>query len=334
MMKSSTGRSNRGADFQIYTTVDFFEKSDAPEGERRRVAGVITTDSLDKDEEIVIQKSLNFTDFIREGWLNDNHSQKQTDNVGYPLEVQYFDKGAKLPNGAVAKANCHWMEAVLLEDYPLADQIWKLGKALSKTKARKLGYSIEGKILKRAGSNGKVIASANVKNVAITHCPANPDTYMITLAKNLLKAEQEEYVDQIPGGKADDKKPSDFEEDDLKDGRQHEMEHTNSRALATEIAMDHLVEDEDYYDKLKQMEAKKTLSVGAKPNEGVGSKPVEGDGTALTRESLDGTVSVQCEPDDIQKAYKYFTNKYPGLPGNTFHRLISLTGALKRAGVL
>jgi len=37
-------------------------------------------------------------------------------------------------------------------------------------------------------------------------------------------------------------------------GTKHELEHTRSRAVAQEIAMDHLAEDPDYYVKLERME--------------------------------------------------------------------------------
>ena len=61
-------------------------------------------------------------------------------------------------------------------------------------------------------------------------------------------------TDQIPGGLADKKKPSDFPKDLLDQGIKVEMEHTSSRAIATEIAMDHLTEDINYYKKLKTIE--------------------------------------------------------------------------------
>jgi hypothetical protein len=62
------------------------------------------------------------------------------------------------------------------------------------------------------------------------------------------------HKDRIPGGLADKRKPQDFDASDLADGIGVEMEHTSSRAIATEIAMDHLTEDRDYYVKLKTVE--------------------------------------------------------------------------------
>lgn len=46
--------------------------------------------------------------------------------------------------------------------------------------------------------------------------------------------------------------------DQLKIGIDIEMEHTNKRTIALEIAMDHLVEFPDYYDRLVKMEEEAT----------------------------------------------------------------------------
>lgn len=61
--------------------------------------------------------------------------------------------------------------------------------------------------------------------------------------------------DLIPGGLADNKSPEDFPEEALKEGIEEEMEHTSNPQIATEIAMDHLTEDLDYYKKLKKIKA-------------------------------------------------------------------------------
>lgn len=60
--------------------------------------------------------------------------------------------------------------------------------------------------------------------------------------------------DRIRGGRADKMKPSDFDPRQLSIGSDHEREHTDDDAIAREIAMDHLAEDEDYYRKLKMVE--------------------------------------------------------------------------------
>jgi hypothetical protein len=62
------------------------------------------------------------------------------------------------------------------------------------------------------------------------------------------------HKNKIPGGLADKNDPSDFRKDQLEKGIEVELEHTEDRSLAREIAMDHLKEIPDYYDRLEKME--------------------------------------------------------------------------------
>ncbi len=65
----------------------------------------------------------------------------------------------------------------------------------------------------------------------------------------------ESFKEQIPGGYATGKSPDDFDQEQIKMGIEIEMEHTDDPEKAKEIAMDHLMEDPEYYTKLKKMEA-------------------------------------------------------------------------------
>lgn len=62
------------------------------------------------------------------------------------------------------------------------------------------------------------------------------------------------FKEQLPGGQAAGMKPSDFDQVQLAKGIEVEMEHTSDHDLATEIAMDHLKEDPDYYIKLEKID--------------------------------------------------------------------------------
>jgi hypothetical protein len=76
--------------------------------------------------------------------------------------------------------------------------------------------------------------------------------------------------DSIPGGKADDMTLEqiaqihsvdvDALQTELDKGIEHELEHTDDRLIATEIAMDHLYEDPEYYTKLDQIEHSEELN--------------------------------------------------------------------------
>lgn len=62
--------------------------------------------------------------------------------------------------------------------------------------------------------------------------------------------------DELPGGKAEGKDPSEFDQDELEKGIKVEREHTDDDDLAEEIASDHLAEFPNYYEELEKMETK------------------------------------------------------------------------------
>jgi hypothetical protein len=72
----------------------------------------------------------------------------------------------------------------------------------------------------------------------------------------VFKDIRSEKFASLMGGKADKKKPSDFNPKSIAQGMKVEREHTTNKATQKEIAMDHLTEDPKYYDKLKKMEKK------------------------------------------------------------------------------
>ncbi len=162
-----------GLPFQIYTPgLSVWLNKGAPEGKQRRIGGLISTDNRDRQGEIVIQKGLDFSEFLNSGWFNDNHSKETDSPVGYPdsSSLKYVQKGEILPNGQAAPGNGHWSEGYLL-DSMRGNKIWDLAQSLHKAgDERRLGFSIEGSIQKRIGSDRKTIAKAKVRNVAITNC--------------------------------------------------------------------------------------------------------------------------------------------------------------------
>lgn len=176
--------------FSFEAPLSFFEKADAGDGKQKRIAGIISTESPDRQGEVVLQRGLDLSEFVKNGWYNDNHT-KDTDGIlGYPEKVSQFRKGDRLPDGSTATVSGTWAEGYLL-DTEKGKRIWDLGKALQKT-GRRLGFSIEGRIERREGPSKKVIAKAVVRNVAITNVPVNTDSRMEVLAKSLLAVERAE----------------------------------------------------------------------------------------------------------------------------------------------
>jgi hypothetical protein len=86
-------------------------------------------------------------------------------------------------------------------------------------------------------------------------------------AVDVMAVAENGYDDNIEGGLADDKTPDEFDPKQILLGMEVELEHTNDPREALEIAMDHLVEDPEYYgngevdpDKQAQCNAEKDAS--------------------------------------------------------------------------
>lgn len=85
--------------------------------------------------------------------------------------------------------------------------------------------------------------------------PHDLESYIYSLASaHVSEKDAAEWKDKIPGGKADKKKPSDFDPETIAKGIKVELEHTDDPELAKEIVLDHLTEFEDYYEALDKME--------------------------------------------------------------------------------
>lgn len=168
--------------FKVQLPFEVWEKSGPEQGKRRRIGGIISTDKTDRQGEIVLQRGLDFSDFLKNGWFNDNHSKDTSDILGFPEKVRQVKHRGR---------TAHYVEGYLLDNYDKADRIWNLAQALQKTN-RRLGFSIEGSVVERT-HDGKTIAKAKVRNVAITNCPVNDDTGLECLAKAMIAVEHGLY---------------------------------------------------------------------------------------------------------------------------------------------
>lgn len=168
--------------FQFHVALEAFEK--AGDSHPMRIGGLVSSDSLDSQGERILQDGLDFSDFLRRGWYNDNHKQGVADVVGYPVEAKYVSKGDKLPHGKLASRAGWWTEGYLV-DTTKGKELWGLAQSLNKG-PRRLGFSIEGKVIERDRRSPNIIKRAAVRNVAVTHCPVNTDTELLTLTKALV----------------------------------------------------------------------------------------------------------------------------------------------------
>jgi len=152
--------------FFVEADVDFV-KSDSSEG-RRVIRGYASTNTNDRQGESLVQKGLDIAEFVTNGWLNYDHDNSII--LGYPtVNTHIDDKGL-------------WVEGELLKGVPMADKLWDLAVALKKSNApRKLGFSVEGKVLERKGNS---ILKAKIYNCALTPNPVNTDATWDAVVKS------------------------------------------------------------------------------------------------------------------------------------------------------
>lgn len=162
--------------FSFSLPVDIM-KSDTPDSDEWRIAGYASTSTEDRQGDEIVQKGLDFSDFINYGWFNFDHDNSKI--VGYPDK----DKCRIDSRG-------FYVEGTLLKGIDLAKSLWETAVALKKSGApRKLGFSVEGKVLKR-NDLGKII-KAKIYNVAVTANPVNPTCTFDALCKSFTSDQSE-----------------------------------------------------------------------------------------------------------------------------------------------
>jgi hypothetical protein len=161
--------------FQLDIECEVFEKA-SPDGRERRIGGLVSTDHMDRQHEVLLQEGLDFSPFLKGGWFNDNHDKTTEALVGYPDRAEM----RSLPDGRKG----WYVEGYLLKGHERADRLWELATALQKTD-RRLGFSVEGAIVARDEKNPSLVKKAIVREVAITRCPVNERTALSVLAKSL-----------------------------------------------------------------------------------------------------------------------------------------------------
>lgn len=152
-------------------------KSMAGEDEPWMIEGLASTPSEDQQGEIVLVKGLDLTYLDQgKGTFNWNHFGDKDPSSVIGLITQH----RRTPDGEL------FVKGRLLKALPKAQAAYNLLKALdAEGEARRMGMSIEGKVLHR---QNKVIYKAWVKAVALTMDPVNPDTY-VSFAKSFAGAE-------------------------------------------------------------------------------------------------------------------------------------------------
>ena len=138
--------------------------------EEWRIGGYASTSSEDREGDEIVQKGLDISDCVNYGWLNFDHQKDVI--VGYP------DKSA-----CRVDSKGFYVEGTLLKSVSQAKNMYEAALALQKSgSGRRLGFSVEGKVLQR-NDEGKIL-KAKIYNVAVTPNPVNTDCTWDVLVKS------------------------------------------------------------------------------------------------------------------------------------------------------
>jgi len=108
-------------------------------------------------------------------------------------------------------------------------------------------------------------------------------------------------VQRLEGGVGDETEPEDLPQDELEEGTEHELEHTDDEEIAEEIATDHLEESDDYYSDLEEMEEKDAAEEAGQETEEIEVPAEEVDGDYGSEEMAEGQPEHEQEMEEDEE---------------------------------
>lgn len=209
------------SEFKFWCPVDIKKAIDDKTGEEiMLLGGIASTADEDSDGEFLDPKGFDIKPLMEKGLVNWHHQAKTNPGtiVGEPTKAEIRKEGL-------------YIETKLYPSSPVAVDIWNLAKTLeSDSDTRRLGYSIEGKVISRKSDNPsspdyKKINKAIITGVAITHMPKNPKTFA-----NIIKGEVDDLSEE----------EEEVENDSKEETSEKDLNTDNASALRKESVDDDL----------------------------------------------------------------------------------------------
>lgn len=144
-----------------------------------RITGIASSETVDADQEVILQDGLEWDFFLRKGTLTYEHPIGALNIVGEPISIERMEH-----NGVAATK----IIGVLYLDDPLGKALWNKATTMKKAGGnRTLGFSVEGRVPPGA-RDGRTIKAARVHSVAISPVPKNPDSWWEPIQASMKRA--------------------------------------------------------------------------------------------------------------------------------------------------
>lgn len=220
--------------FNFWCPVEISKAIDENTGEELMLlGGIASTADEDSDGEFLDPKGFDIQPLLKSGMVNWHHQAKTCPGtiVGEPTKAEIRKEGL-------------YIETKLYPSSQVARDIWDLAKTLdADSNTRRLGYSIEGRVVSRKSDDKtspdyKKITKAIITGVAITHQPKNPKTFA-----NIIKGEIDDDLEEETEEKKIDKKKLSKEEEKYYEGvnlKEKSLDTNNAKPLIKE-EVDHKI---------------------------------------------------------------------------------------------
>lgn len=177
-------------DFKFFLPIEFSKAKNNEGVEVMKIGGIASTSAKDTDGEYLDPNGFDVSYFMKQGFFNWHHMAKNDPStiIGEPTKAEIKSDGL-------------YVEGFLYDDSPIAKSVWNTAKMLDKSsKTRRLGFSIEGKALKRRSEdekdpNYKYIEKAAITGCAVTFMPKNPKTFL-DIIKGDIEGSDFEYDEE------------------------------------------------------------------------------------------------------------------------------------------
>ena len=147
------------------------------------VQGVMTTDSVDEEDDSITPEGMDCSYFLEKGWVKYEHGNAPNQFIGEPLEVK-IGQFTHPTRHEVVKGI--FVKAKLFAQRKLAQEAIQAMQDLQKSATKRtMGWSIEGNVKERNRKTGKIVKSI-LRNVVLTMNPVNTVTWA-ELAKSFEK---------------------------------------------------------------------------------------------------------------------------------------------------
>lgn len=160
-------------------------KSTEKDGKKRmRLGGIASTINKDDDGEFLDPKGFDITPLLESGLMNWHHQAKKSPStiIGEPD-----------PKVTKIRKDGLYFEGDLYPDSKVANEVFELAEVLEKnSKTRRLGFSVEGKVVERDQLNPKFVKKALITGIAVTHMPKNHFT-LAEIIKGNFNSEEDSF---------------------------------------------------------------------------------------------------------------------------------------------